>query len=861
VPDSVLTEGQAGDLVPTPEPQWGPAEAAVTAVAALARLRGLPAERADLRHQAGIGPGAPALDLPALLRLAAAAGLDARVRRVGRRGLAGVAFPAIAEMRDGGFALVARADGARVLLLGADDRPDQRTRAEFDAAWTGRLVTATVAADRAGSAGPAPVRLGLRSFLPALGAHRGLLAQVLAASLFLQIFGLATPLFSMVVIDKVLASGSVGTLDVLVIGLALMAVFEASLGLLRGLLLAHGTGRLDAELGARLFDHLTALPLAYFESRPAGALVARVKELESIRAFLTGPGLTVLLDLAFAVVFLAVMWGFSPALTVTVLGVVALLALLHAAVAPALRRRMVDRFAKGADAQAFLVEAVQGVEALKSLAAEPRLRRRWQDLLVENGRAARRAAALSEATNQAAGFLTKAMAAAVLWQGAHLVIAGELTAGALIAFNMLAGRVAMPVMRLAQMWQQVQQARVAVQKVGDVLEAIPEPGALPGRTPPGAIEGRVTFRDVAFRYAPGGPAVLDGLRLDVPAGQVVGIVGLSGSGKSTLAKLLQRLHVPERGAVLVDGVDLAGVDPAWLRRQVGVVPQEVSLFNRTIRENIAFADPSLPMERVAAAARLAGAHDFIAALPEGYDTVVGERGMRLSGGQRQRVALARALATDPRILVLDEATSALDCVAEAIFHRDLRRIGARRTVFVIAHRLAAVRGADRILVIAGGRVAEDGTHAELLAAGGLYARLHAIQAGTEGEAPGGGQGGAQGGGQGAPAAAKAAPAPAAKAAPAPAAKAATAAAASLAPALSSTSAPATAPAPATASAFSSPPQILPSPALRGRGDPSRSDGGWGCGATGADVSARGETPPPQPSPAGQGRESTEEPRA
>ena len=294
---------------------------------------------------------------------------------------------------------------------------------------------------------------------------------------------------------------------------------------------------------------------------------------------------------------------------------------------------------------------------------------------------------------------------------------------------MLAGRVSAPVLRLAQMWQDFHQARLSVARLGDILNTAAEPAYNPARAALPAIRGDVTFEHVTFRYRIDAAEVLHDVNLAVPAGQVVGIIGASGSGKSTLAKLVQRLYVPESGRVLVDGVDLAMVDISWLRRQVGVVLQENVLFNRSVRDNIALVDPAVPMERVIAAATLAGAHDFILELPEGYDTTVGERGASLSGGQRQRIAIARALMTNPRILIFDEATSALDYESERIIQQNMREITKGRTVFIIAHRLSTVRGCDRIVTIERGRLIEDGTHDELIRTGGRYAAFHRLQGG------------------------------------------------------------------------------------------------------------------------------------
>lgn len=401
-------------------------------------------------------------------------------------------------------------------------------------------------------------------------------------------------------------------------------------------------------------------------------------------------------------------------------------------ITPAIRARLHEKFNRGAENQAFLVETVTGIQTVKAMAVEPPLQRRWDEQLAGYVRASFRATNLITIAGQAATAVQKLTTVAILWVGAYRVIGGELSIGQLIAFNMLAAQVTGPLLRLVNLWQEFQQVGISVQRLGDVLNAQPEPSYNPNRTTLPRVAGRVSFEDVTFRYRPDGPEVLRKVSFVVEPGQVVGLVGRSGSGKSTIAKLIQRLYVPERGRVLVDGVDLAQVDPAWLRRHVGVVLQENFLFNRSVRDNIALTDPGSSMERVIQAAKLAGAHEFILELPEGYDTVIGEQGCSLSGGQRQRIAIARALIADPRILIFDEATSALDYESEAVIQRNTALIAKGRTVIIIAHRLSTVRPAHRIYVVERGEIIEQGSHDELLRAGGLYARLHAYQTGAAG---------------------------------------------------------------------------------------------------------------------------------
>jgi subfamily B ATP-binding cassette protein HlyB/CyaB len=357
------------------------------------------------------------------------------------------------------------------------------------------------------------------------------------------------------------------------------------------------------------------------------------------------------------------------------------------------------------------------------------MQRRWEEQLAGYVSASFRVTSLGNVASQLVQFVSKIATAGILYLGARLVIGGALSVGELVAFNILAGRVSAPVLRLAQVWQDFHQARLSIARLGDILNTTPEPTYATARSAPPAISGNITFEHVSFRYRVDGQEILHDVSFDVPAGQTVGIVGPSGSGKSTFAKLVQRLYVPQGGRVLIDGMDIVMADPAWLRRQIGVVLQENMLFNRSVRDNIALADPAMPMERIVAAAELAGAHDFILELAEGYDTVVGERGSTLSGGQRQRIAIARALVTDPRILIFDEATSALDYESERMIQQNMRDIAKGRTVLIIAHRLSTVRTADRIFTLERGRLVEDGNHDSLINTGGRYATLYRMQGG------------------------------------------------------------------------------------------------------------------------------------
>ena len=693
----------------------------LTALVMLLRFHGAGADPAQIRHQCGTA----AIGIPDMIRCAKEFGLKAREMKTSWPRLATTPLPAIAALKDGGFLLLGKVGDDKVVVQSTKTpRPELMSRADLEAIWDGRIVLMT----RRASLTELSRRFDITWFVGAIHKYRQQLAEVLLGSFFLQLFALASPLFFQVVIDKVLVHRSMGTLDVMVIGLLGIALFETILGILRTYLFSHATNRIDVELGARLFQHLLALPTAYFQARRVGDSVARVRELESIRNFLTSSALTLVIDLFFTVVFLGVMFLYSPLLTGIVLAGFPFYVGISAGVTPQFRRLLDEKFKRGAENQAFLVESVTGVETLKAMAVEPQMQRRWEEQLAGYVAASFRVLRLGNTASNSVQFVSKVVMAGILYFGARLVISGDLTVGELVAFNMLAGRVSQPVLRLAQIWQEFHQAKLSVERLGDILNTPPEPKFNPARAALPAIRGDVTFDHVVFRYRIDGPEVLHDVSFSVSAGQVIGIVGPSGSGKSTVAKLVQRLYIPERGRVLVDGVDLAMVDTSWLRRQVGSVLQENVLFNQSIRDNIALPDPSMPIEQVVEAAKLAGAHDFILELPEGYDTVVGERGASLSGGQRQRIAIARALVTNPRILIFDEATSALDYESERIIQENMQRIAQGRTVFIIAHRLSTVRRSNRIITIDRGRLVEDGTHDELIKKGGRYATLHRVQA-------------------------------------------------------------------------------------------------------------------------------------
>jgi subfamily B ATP-binding cassette protein HlyB/CyaB len=530
--------------------------------------------------------------------------------------------------------------------------------------------------------------------------NHSVLAGILIGSVLLQVLAVAVPVVGAIGTDRVTAQGGVSMLEVMLLGLTAIVMAELLLGGLRSHLGSRLASHIEIDLGKQLFVRLTALPLAYFQARPAGEFLARFGALEKIALSLVASVLPLAIDIVFAVFVLLGLTILSPLLSLVAAAAIPLYLALLVVPGPLLVRRLREQFTGGVERQSQLVTALATIESVKAMAMERLFQRRWHEDLAGHVFASQRVAALANWSTEIARGLRKLTIIGALYLGGRMVLAHQMTIGELIAVTMLIGQIHAVLLRLVKIWPDLREAQMAVTRLGVVVDAHGETSHALGRaTAP--IRGDIAFERVCFRYGPERGEVLTDMNLTVSAGEIVGILGPSGSGKSTLRKLMQRFYVPEHGRILIDGMDLSLVDPVWLRRQIGVVPQEITLFADTVRENIALALPGLELDKVITAAKHAGAHDFIIRLPQGYDTPLGEHGTALSAGQRQRIAIARALVTEPAILVLDAATTDLDEEGEAVIQDALKAMKGR-TVLILAQRLPALGAADRILALGDG---------------------------------------------------------------------------------------------------------------------------------------------------------------
>lgn len=657
-----------------------------------------------------------------LLRLGKQLGMKVKAGRLSVKKMQKTVVPLIAETKENEYLIIlAYKNDSWTILNPLKGTPEVLSNDALSECISGRILAF---GKKNSSSYESNHKFGFRWFIPTIIKFRKQFICVLIAVFVVQIIGILTPLMTQVVVDKVLSHHAISTLHTIAIGILIAYIYELMISLAKSYLFVHTTNRIDVILSAKLFHHLFSLPLRYFESRRVGETIARVRELDTIRAFLTGTPLSSLIDLIFITVYIAVLFFYSVPLALIMLISIPIFAILSLVITPLFKKSLNEKFRAGSNAQSFLVESVTGIQTVKSFALENKFEDKWGDLQSDYVKAGYKTSIISSTSGNVATFIQRIFDLIILVQGAKMVIDGSMTIGQLVAFRMLANRVSGPVLRLVQLWQEYQQASLSVQRIGDIFNSPMEQMSVNATAVLPKLEGRITFDKVWFRYRADTADVLKGMSFEIPPNQVVGLVGRSGSGKSTVSKLIQRLYIPQNGKISVDGMDLSLINPTLLRNQIGVVLQENFMFNGSVAENIAIHCPHKTIDEIIEAAKIAGAHDFIMELQEGYDTIIGEKGISLSGGQKQRVAIARAIINNPKILIFDEATSALDYESESIIQKNMKAICRGRTVFIIAHRLSTLRIADEIMVVDKGEIVEKGSHDALMKQNGLYSYLY-----------------------------------------------------------------------------------------------------------------------------------------
>lgn len=657
-----------------------------------------------------------------LLRLAKDLKMKVKAGKTTIKKMVNITVPVIAEKKDGEYFIILTHQNRKWSVLDPiKGIPEVIDEEELSDKISGRII---ILGKKDSPEGEMNRNFGFRWFIPTIMKFKKQFVCVLLAVFVIQILGIVTPLMTQVVVDKVLSHHAISTLYTIAIGILIAYIYELIISLTKNYLFVHTTNRVDVILSSKLFHHLFALPLKYFETRRVGETVARVRELDTIRSFLTGTPLSSAIDLAFIIVYIVVLFFYSVPLSIIVVTSIPVFALLSLIITPLFKKSLDEKFNAGAKAQSFLVESVNGIQTVKSFALESAFEEKWGELQAEYVKAGYKTSMISSTSGTLANFIQRIVDLIILVKGAQLVIEGGFSIGQLVAFRMLANRVSGPVLRLVQLWQEYQQANLSVKRIGDIFNSPVEQMSKSNVESLPTLQGKIKFEKVRFRYRMDASDVLRDMSFEIGQNKIVGLVGRSGSGKSTISKLVQRLYIPQSGKISIDGMDLSLMNPVLLRNQIGVVLQENFMFNGTVAENISIHCPNKTIDEIIQAAKTAGAHDFIMELQEGYDTIIGEQGVSLSGGQKQRIAIARAIINNPKILIFDEATSALDYESESIIQNNLKDICKGRTVLIIAHRLSTLRYADEIMVIDRGEIIERGSHNELVNNDGLYAYLY-----------------------------------------------------------------------------------------------------------------------------------------
>ena len=666
------------------------------------------------------------MDLPTLVRTARQMGLKASlIDYDNKKNEALFPMPAIGVLENGSYIILLHRDKEKTVIFDPyKDCSINITTKNFLQQWTGKVI---LIAKQDSFVAKVKKEFGIASFLPILSKYKKSFGMILVFSLILQAFGLVTPLFTQVIINKVLVQHSLGTLNILALGMIAICLFQAWISGLRRFMLNHHISKIDVTLSARLFQHVMALPIQFFEKYKVGEIVSRIRELDNIRGFIVGAAFSTILDSLFSIIYLGIMLMYSWSLTLVTLAALGCYIILNLILTPIFKRKIKEKIKLDTTKQTFMIEAVTGIQTVKSLAIEKRFIQQWDEMLARYVKSVFATANINNVGNNAAMIIQQMCMIGILWVGVNQVMENSFTVGELIAFQMYSNYVVSPVLRLVALWQNFQQTKVAAKRLEDIMQEQAEPVFNPDRTTLPDVSGEITLDRVTFRYRQDTKEILNQISLKIEAGSSIGIVGRSGSGKSTLTKIMQRLYIPEAGTVLIDGVDMAQVEPAWLRRQIGVVLQDTYLFNGSVSDNIALAKLEASQEEIQMAAKIAGVDEFVKEMPKGYNTIVGERGATLSGGQKQRIAIARALITDPKILIFDEATSALDTESERLIKNNLSKMAAGRTMIMIAHRLSTVQDCNTIIFMEQGKIIEQGTHQELMQNKGPYYALYMQQ--------------------------------------------------------------------------------------------------------------------------------------